>query len=36
MCPALEEIVTDDLSSYPLVANELELKRQISRLHALR
>jgi hypothetical protein len=29
-------IVTDDLSSYPVVAHELELKRQICRFHALR
>jgi hypothetical protein len=32
----VEVIVTDDLSSYPVVANELELKRQVCRFHALR
>jgi transposase-like protein len=32
----VEVIVTDDLSSYPLVAHELELKRQVCRFHALR
>jgi hypothetical protein len=32
----IEVIVTDDLSSYPVVANELELKRQVCRFHALR
>jgi hypothetical protein len=32
----VEVIVTDDLFSYPLVANELELKRQVCRFHALR
>jgi hypothetical protein len=29
-------LVTDDLFSYPVVANELELKRQVCRFHALR
>jgi len=29
-------IVTDDLSSYPVVAHELELKRQACRFHVLR
>lgn len=29
-------IVTDDLSSYPVVADELDLKRQVCRFHALR
>lgn len=32
----IEVIVTDDLASYPVVANELELKRQACRFHALR
>jgi hypothetical protein len=32
----VEVIVTDDLFSYPVVANELELKRQVCRFHALR
>ena len=32
----VEVIVTDDLSSYPVVAHELELKRQVCRFHALR
>lgn len=32
----VEVMVTDDLSSYPVVANELELKRQVCRFHALR
>jgi DNA-directed RNA polymerase subunit RPC12/RpoP len=29
-------IVTDDLSSYPVVAHDLDLKRQVCRFHALR
>ena len=32
----MEVIVTDDLSSYPVVAHDLELKRQVCRFHALR
>ena len=32
----VEVIVSDDLSSYPVVAHELELKRQVCRFHALR
>ena len=32
----VEVIVTDDLTSYPVLANELELKRQVCRFHALR
>jgi hypothetical protein len=32
----VEVMVTDDLFSYPVVANELELKRQVCRFHALR
>jgi hypothetical protein len=32
----VEVIVTDDLSSYPVVAHDLELKRQVCRFHALR
>lgn len=32
----LEVLVTDDLASYPVVANELELKRQACRFHVLR
>ena len=32
----VEVLVTDDLFSYPVVANELELKRQVCRFHALR
>lgn len=32
----VEVIVTDDLSSYPVVAHELELRRQVCRFHALR
>jgi hypothetical protein len=32
----IEVIVTDDLFSYPVVANELELKRQVCRFHSLR
>jgi len=32
----IEVIVTDDLASYPVVANELEIKRQACRFHALR
>jgi Transposase IS66 family len=32
----VEVIVTDDLFSYPLVASELEIKRQVCRFHALR
>lgn len=32
----VEVIVTDDLFSYPVVAHELELKRQACRFHALR
>ena len=32
----VEVIVTDDLSSYPVVAHELEIKRQVCRFHALR
>jgi hypothetical protein len=33
---SIEVIVTDDLHSYPVVANELELKRQACRFHVLR
>jgi hypothetical protein len=32
----VEVIVTDDQSSYPVVAHDLELKRQVCRFHALR
>jgi hypothetical protein len=32
----VEVIVTDDLSSYPIVAHELDLKRQACRFHVLR
>jgi hypothetical protein len=32
----VEVIVTDDLSSYPVVAHDLELQRQVCRFHALR
>jgi len=32
----VEVIVTDDLTSYPVVAHELEIKRQVCRFHALR
>jgi len=32
----VEVLVTDDLFSYPVVANELALKRQVCRFHALR
>lgn len=32
----IQVIVTDDLHSYPVVANELEVKRQVCRFHALR
>jgi hypothetical protein len=32
----VEVIVTDDLSSYPVVAHELALQRQVCRFHALR
>jgi hypothetical protein len=32
----VEIVVTDDLASYPVVAHELELKRQVCRFHALR
>jgi Transposase IS66 family len=32
----VEVIVTDDQSSYPIVAHDLELKRQVCRFHALR
>jgi len=32
----LEVMVTDDLASYPVVTNALELKRQVCRFHALR
>lgn len=32
----VEVIVTDDLFSYPVVAHDLELKRQVCRFHALR
>lgn len=32
----VEVIVTDDLSSYPVVADKLELQRQVCRFHALR
>lgn len=32
----IEIIVTDDQASYPIVANELELQRQVCRFHALR
>jgi hypothetical protein len=35
-CYGVEVIVTDDLASYPVVANELDLKRQVCRFHALR
>jgi hypothetical protein len=32
----IEVIVTDDLHTYPIVAHDLELKRQVCRFHALR
>ena len=32
----VEVIVTDDLTSYPVVAHELDIKRQVCRFHALR